>query len=254
MPEGPEVLEYYQFIKPILMNNTITEIRVLSGKYLKKEVPGLERTGKFTVEELLVKGKCIFIKCSISGSFDLFAMSFTHGMTGWWDTERDKHSRIKLSIDDTHHLYYNDPRNFGTVKVYTDHNAYLEAQDALGPDVLDENTTFDLFYSRLLTKPRSKIGAALLDQKLVSGIGNYMRCDILWLAKLHYTRTIGSLSTSELQALYNAVKTMCCHYLNTDESDPDYTLIYYRDTDPYGNKVHRTTWLGRTVHYVEQKK
>ncbi|NDD53592.1 hypothetical protein EBZ39_06900 [bacterium] len=248
MPEGPEVLEYYNFIKPILMDNTITEIRVLSGKYLKKEVLGLERIGTFTVKDVLVKGKCIFI------DFDSFMVSLTHGMTGWWDTERDKHSRIQMCIGDTHHLYYNDPRNFGTVKVYTDHQSFVEALDALGPDVLDDNTTFDLFYSRLLRKPRSKIGAALLDQQLVSGIGNYMRCDILWLAKLHYTRTIGSLTAHELQTLYDAVKTMCVHYLNTDESDPHYTLIYYHDFDVYGNKVHRTTWLGRTIHYVEQTK
>lgn len=227
MPEGPEVLDYYQFIKPILMGNTITEIQVLSGKYLKNSPEHLsDITFPVRVTDVIVKGKTIFISLNSQ-----WWMSFTHGMTGWWDTELDKHSRVQFLVNSDTKLYYNDTRNFGRFTVYTNETAYHEALDALGPDVLDESTTYDIFFSRLLKiKPRSKIGSALLNQHLVSG---KLRCDILWLAKIHYTRTIGSLTTHELENLFHAVKTMCVHYLNTDESDPHYTLIYYKDVDMY---------------------
>jgi hypothetical protein len=78
-----------------------------------------------------------------------------------------------------------------------------------------------------------------------------MRCDILWYAKLHYTRTIGSLTEKERLDLYNAVKVLTFHYLNRNEDEDDYCLIYYKDHDTYGNNVNRTKWLGRTIHYVE---
>ena len=89
----------------------------------------------------------------------------------------------------------------------------------------------DILYSRINNKPRSKIGAVLLDQKLIAGIGNYMRCDILWYAKLHYTRTIGSLTEKERLDLYNAVKVLTFHYLNRNEDEDDYCLIYYKSIE-----------------------
>ena len=51
--------------------------------------------------------------------------------------------------------------------------------------------------------------------------------------------------------LYNAVKVLTFHYLNRNEDEDDYCLIYYKDHDTYGNNVNRTKWLGRTIHYVE---
>lgn len=254
MPESPEVREYYNFIKSSLLNKTVTNIKILSGKYEKTPPENwncLEKrlSDKNKVIDIVVKGKTIFIeiRCNDKSIW----LSFTHGMTGYWDTEKIKHSRILFSIENNLEIYYNDTRNFGKMNIYVNKIDYINAISHLGPDVLDENLTYDQFYSRINNKPRSKIGAVLLDQKLIAGIGNYMRCDILWYAKLHYTRTIGSLTEKERLDLYNAVKVLTFHYLNHNEDEDDYCLIYYKDHDTYGNNVNRTKWLGRTIHYVE---
>lgn len=265
MPESPEVREYFHYIKPILLNKVINKIEIISGKY-KRQNPGnweiLQKQLPNKVDDVLVKGKTIFIN---TGNI---WMSFTHGMTGWWDTERIKHSRIVFQLEDNINLYYNDTRNFGKMVIYKDEAEFILDYDRLGPDVLDKDLTYEQFYSRINKKPRSKVGAILLDQKLVAGIGNYMRCDILWYAKINYTRTVGSLSETERLDLYNAVKVMCSHYLefkfNDSESESDsesdsesesesvnYCFIYYKKRDPYGNEVKRRKWLGRTIHYVE---
>jgi DNA-formamidopyrimidine glycosylase len=256
MPEGPEVLEYFNYIKPLLLKQQINKIKCLSGKYEKtppenwQKLQNILSRGGSIVSDVMVKGKTIFIEIKNEDTF--IWLSFTHGMTGWWEKECEKHSRIVFELSNTK-LYYNDTRNFGKMSIYGNKNEFTSAIEHLGPDVLGENMNYNSFYSRIDKKPKSKIGAVLLDQKLVAGIGNYMRCDILWSAKLHYTRTIGSLNQIERLDLYNAVKNACSHYLNCkniDESD-DYFFIYYKDTDLYGNLVKRTTWLGRTIHYVD---
>lgn len=260
MPESPEVREYYNFIKPILLNKTINNIKILSGKYQKNKPTNwdiLEKkiynknyiiSKKNYVSDITVKGKTIFIEISIKNDF--IWLSFTHGMTGWWDIEFTKHSRISFELENNITLYYNDTRNFGKMSIYIDKIDYENAINHLGPNVLDENLTYNEFYSRIDKKPRSKIGAVLLDQKLIAGIGNYMRCDILWHCRLHYTRTVGSLNEKERLDLYNSVKTLCLHYLNYNDDQDDYFLIYSKEKDPYNNEVKRTKWLGRTIHYV----
>lgn len=253
MPESPEVREYFNYIKPILLNKIVDKIEIISGKYhrqkpdnwkdLQKQLPG-------KVDDILVKGKTIFI------NINNIWISFTHGMTGWWDEETDKHSRIIFRIGDNK-LYYNDSRNFGKMTILINKEKFEAEFNRLGPDVLDKNLSYDQFYSRIKTKPRSKIGAVLLNQMLIAGIGNYMRCDILWYAKIHYTRTVGSLTETERLDLFNAVKSVCSHYINynnTDsenESDDSYCFIYYKKRDPYGNEIKRKKWLGRTIHYVD---
>ena len=183
MPESPEVREYYNFIKSSLLNKKIKNIEILSGKYEKTPPENwtcLEKrlSNKNKVIDIVVKGKTIFIeiRCKDKSIW----LSFTHGMTGYWDTEKIKHSRILFSIENNLEIYYNDTRNFGKMNIYVNKIDYINAISHLGPDVLDENLTYDQFYSRINNKPRSKIGAVLLDQKLIAGIGNYMRCDILW--------------------------------------------------------------------------
>lgn len=250
MPEGPEVREYYEFVNEILLDKKIINIKILSGKYVKKfpeHWDKIEMLLPNIVKKIFVKGKTIFMIFSN----DLY-LSFTHGMTGWWDEEYMKHSRIVFEIEGGDKLYYNDTRNFGKCSVYINKFDFDNAVNLLGPDVL-KDLTYQEFYSRISSKKKSKIGSVLLDQRLICGIGNYMRCDILWYAKIHYTRTIESLNDEDRNNLYNSVKEVCNHYLNynLNEDNSEYCFIYYKNKDLYGNSVKRKKWLGRTIHYVE---
>jgi endonuclease-8 len=77
----------------------------------------------------------------------------------------------------------------------------------LGPDALDEATTPIVVATRLRDprRARSTLGALLLDQSFVAGIGNYLRSDILFAAGLTHDRRAGSLSAPERRRLARAI-------------------------------------------------
>lgn len=281
MPEGPEVLAYYNFIKPILKDKVLVSFDILSGKYIhKKEIKNYENTKiqrkDKKIIDVKVKGKTIFICLENEMGF-----IFTHGMTGYWSKTEEKHARIKFDLDDLTckcktELYYIDPRNFGTVSVYSCKEEFEEQMSKLGPDVLDKNITYDIFFSRLNKKPRSKIAIALLDQNVICGIGNYLRCDILWYAeneteikneKRAYVfgeTRIKDLSEEEKKNIYDAAINICRYYASlpyklkfTPEGSGDgrYHYIYMEDREIMNEyTLHREVKCkklnGRTFHYT----
>lgn len=257
MPEGPEIRRYFLYINPLLIDSTIKRINVLSGKYLNKTpIKNLEKVKDILIKKCFVKGKTIFIEFE---SELVKGMSFVHGMTGYWSEKLEKHSRLYIELNETKFLYYNDPRNFGIIKVYETEGEFKDAQDQLGPYVLDE-LTYSQFWSRFNKKKRSKLGTVLLDQKVVSGIGNYLRCDILWYVRkicgynsVTHNRLIGSLTEDEKRCLHN-VTINICRYRAELPYNLEFPLedfyVYNQKYDIYGNEVIRENFGGRTIHYV----
>ncbi len=260
MPEGPEVRKYFQYIEPILKNGIIKNLEILSGKYINKGIPNIEKVTNKTIQKVLLKGKSIFVCCE-----DDITLVFVHGMTGCYSKQLDKHSRIFFNLNEKvekvekvkNTLYYNDPRNFGTLTIYTTKKDFEKAWDSLGPDILNTEVDYEEFYSRLLKKPKTKLSLALLDQKLIAGIGNYLRCDILWYTKIHYERTISSLSEDEKVLLYDASINIIRYHADLPYSlsfiPKNEFFVYMQTTDIFGNKVKRIELNSRTVHYVEWK-
>jgi formamidopyrimidine-DNA glycosylase len=72
-------------------------------------------------------------------------------------------------------------------------------------DPLDPSFSFDLFYQRL-RKRRTGLKRALLDQGLVSGIGNIYADEALWRARLHYARPTDTLRRSEAQRVLDSAR------------------------------------------------
>jgi DNA-formamidopyrimidine glycosylase len=256
MPEGPEVLDYYNFIEPLLRNKILNSFDILSGKYLKKDLVNLcvfKEKLPSKIKDIIVKGKTIFITLDNKHS-----LVITHGMSGYWSDDEEKHSRVKFSLSEVSELFYVDPRNFGTIIISLNEEELYFRQNKLGPYVLNDSLTFDTFYSRINKKPKSKIAVALLDQNLISGIGNYLRCDILWYAKINGDTRIGDLTTSQKTDLYNASINICRYYsylsYELDFTPEDYErdfFIYMEEYDIYGNQVSTKTLNGRTFHFVE---
>ncbi len=78
----------------------------------------------------------------------------------------------------------------------------------LGPEVLSADVTAAAIAQRLQLFPRRLIADALLDQHVVAGLGNYLRADILLVARIHPLRKIASLRREELQRIAKASKTL----------------------------------------------
>lgn len=86
-----------------------------------------------------------------------------------------------------------------------------------GMDVLAQNpSNTDLVaYFRAFGSQRRALGALLLDQGFLAGVGNYLRSEILFVARLSPRRNLQSLSNAELDRLASAVRTMMCRAYQT---------------------------------------
>ena len=108
-----------------------------------------------------------------------------------------------------------------------------------------------------------------MNQKIISGIGNYLRADILYLSKINPFRIINKLTDKEIEIIFNNSKILTwCNYdikkatklkiYNQNVKLPiDYDrifFIYSQDTDIYGNKVKKTELYEgsqkRFIYYV----
>jgi endonuclease VIII len=80
-----------------------------------------------------------------------------------------------------------------------------EAVRRLGPDVLDEPLELDAIVRNLRSTDRSReIGVALLDQRLVAGIGNMWKAEALWEGRISPWAHVGELSDEELRSVVSA--------------------------------------------------
>jgi endonuclease VIII len=78
----------------------------------------------------------------------------------------------------------------------------------LGPEVLSDQVSAAHIAQRLAAFPRRVIADALLDQHVLAGLGNYLRADILLLAKINPLRKINALKPAELLRIAKACKTL----------------------------------------------
>jgi endonuclease VIII len=78
----------------------------------------------------------------------------------------------------------------------------------LGPEVLSSRVTAAQLAARLATFPRRVVADALLDQRVVAGLGNYLRADILFKARVQPLQRIGALSQAELMRVAVACKQL----------------------------------------------
>ncbi|HEX5246073.1 MAG TPA: DNA-formamidopyrimidine glycosylase family protein [Gaiellaceae bacterium] len=74
----------------------------------------------------------------------------------------------------------------------------------LGPDILDADPDYGAMLERLRKQPDRQVGDALLDQRLVAGIGNIWRSEALWEARLSPWRPVADASDDELRATLEA--------------------------------------------------
>ena len=108
-------------------------------------------------------------------------------------------------------FYFYDQLSFGTLKSVdcdTHGETILEKKlKELGPDVLDDKTTFELVKKQLRKKVNENkaIGNVIVNQKIISGVGNYLRADALWMAKLSPFRKVQDISDDDLKLLYEAI-------------------------------------------------
>ena len=264
MPEGPECRRMALQLSEEVSNKKLIDIVVESGRYTKKPIVGLEEV--LTETPLTVRGT------GVHGKFIFFLLDNewsiwnTLGMTGGWSRKASKHARVRLVLEDGP-IFYNDTRNFGTLKFVQGKKPIIDKLNSLGPDLLAEECPDEVFVSSLRRKSKKTIVEALMDQSVVSGVGNYVKAEALYLAKISPHRTVSSLTNSELCDLNAAVRSVLVNSFEsggaTLQSYQDFYgevgdatqrfAVYGRKADPEGREIIKEqTKDGRTTHWVPE--
>jgi formamidopyrimidine-DNA glycosylase len=101
-------------------------------------------------------------------------------------------------------LVLSDVRKFAKVTLLPT-NTIADALD-IGPEPLTKEFTLAVCTEQLLKHPTRPIKEVLLDQKIISGIGNIYSDEALWLAGIHPLRKVADITKSEMKKLYEAIK------------------------------------------------
>lgn len=119
----------------------------------------------------------------------------------------DKSTRVILGFEDNSHLYFNDQRKFGWVRLMpTLEVPNLPFMQKVGPEPLEANFSPEEFITRFKRRSKTSVKAAILDQSVIAGVGNIYADESLWGAKIHPKRLVGSLSEAEFKDLYDQVR------------------------------------------------
>ena len=196
MPEGPEVKLFVDKIKTHFINKKLSGINVLSGRYLKKPIENLSSIINKNLDEISCKGKFIWF------NFEGIIAFNTLGMTGSWGKNKQKHARIEMSFQDGSKLYFTDIRNFGTFQIKSKEDLYKKLK-SIGPDMLSNPPSN---FSEIMRKYNHKnICEVLMNQKIISGVGNYIKAECLWFSKINPNAKIENLKDNDLKTLEKAI-------------------------------------------------
>lgn len=255
-PEAPEVRLTVEMLRPLLVDEEITGWDIKSRKFdnLDKDIPiGTKIT------EISHKGKMIYFR------FDNGKCVYNHLMLhGWWsEYPGDKYL---FGIDaGTSTVYFMSSDKLSKFEIIQSGELDRRLGD-LGPDMLsvalgEETFTKGDFTKLIKRYYRSKIGTWLIDQKRISGIGNYLRADILNMAEVSPFRIIFTLDNSEISAIYTSIITIVkdvyeqggsIKYNNEREKgDFGYDFrVYMKDRDPSGNEVLKEKIGSRYIYWA----
>src|SRR5262249_34552577 len=170
MPELPEVETFRRYLDATSLHQRITGVEVRDA-YVLKRVSARELTRRLKgrrFENTHRHGKHLFVRAG-----DELWLRLHFGMTGSLEyLKRDqaapKTARVIFRFNNNRRLAFDDQRKFGEVELLKDVDEFLRAR-GLGPDAIEIN--FSQFQA-ILGKHRGAVKAILLNQHLISGIGN----------------------------------------------------------------------------------
>ncbi len=203
MPEGPEVRRSADLITPVLVGQPLVEVgaRTKAAKAWLAEQPG--RLEGRVVERVFTHGKHLVIQIEGGAYVHVHLMMWGR----WFVVEgtpepRERKERLRLVTPDGAAILNSAP----VVEVGEgDPYEQVELLATLGPETLpypgDPPFDADEAKRRLLLRPKRAIGAALLDQQALAGIGNYLRADVLFACRLHPWKPVGLLTQDEWAAM-----------------------------------------------------
>ncbi|MBL8531883.1 MAG: bifunctional DNA-formamidopyrimidine glycosylase/DNA-(apurinic or apyrimidinic site) lyase [Hyphomonadaceae bacterium] len=253
MPELPEVETVRRGLAPALVGRRIVGVKLgrpdlrfpfparFAARLKGRRVVALNRRAKYLLAHL-----------------DDNAVWITHlGMTGRWsilgaprqpgdfyyaEPTNPTHTHVTIETEAGARLEFNDPRRFGYMDLIAETDLTTHAYfKGMGPEPLGNE--FHLPYlKRALSGKKTSIKAALLDQRLVAGLGNIYVVEALHRAGIAPTRAAGRIGEARLEHLYHAIRAVLEEAIEAGGS----TLSDYAAVDgAQGGFQHRFRVYGR---------
>lgn len=289
MPELPEVEVVRAGLAPALSGAVVRAVSVFDERALTRHLPGsadfAARLEGATVDAVVRRGKFLWMPL-VGGSS---AVVGHLGMSGQLllrapDATAERHERVRLFIEHPRHgelaVVFADQRTFGSLAIdqlvptpdarpagYGSDAALIPTQVAhIARDPLDPAFDDDLFRAALRRRS-SAIKRVLLDQNLISGVGNIYADESLWAARIHPETLASVLSTVAVRRLLIEVRAVLqkalaeggtsfdAQYVNVNGEAGYFahSLNAYGQTGKpcarCGGEIRRDAFMNRSSHY-----
>ena len=293
MPELPEVETVRRGLERWVVGRTISEVRVRHPRAVRRHLAGESDfvgllVGR-TIQAALRRGKYLWLPLD-SGD----ALVAHLGMSGQMlvvppGSPDEAHLRVGFAFADGGlELRFVDQRTFGGLSVAAGGAAVADGGTAtrsgaggalpegmpeslpgsiahIAPDPLDPAFD-DAEFARRLRGRRTGVKRALLDQTLISGVGNIYADEALWRARLHWARPTATMTRAQASAVLEAVREVLAEaieaggtsfdslYVNVNGQSGyfDRSLnVYGRDGEPCprcGTPIRRDRWMNRSAY------
>ena len=202
MPEWPELRVMQERIAAALVGRKVVAVRVGDPVVLRALEPAAELLTGHTLRSVVHRGKYLVF------AFDGLEMTVNPMLAGIFSllpagAKASKDTRMRIEFEGGTELRYRDDVRMGKVYLGVDAPGLSD----IGPDAGTLSWSEQEFSTRAKAK-RSEIRNLLQDQTFVSGIGNAYADEILWAAKLHPKRRVGSLSPEEMGRFHGSLRSV----------------------------------------------
>ena len=264
MPELPEVETTVAGLRSVLEGAVLTRVEPRRAD-LRFPIPVdlRQRLTGATVTSLSRRAKYGLIETDRGDT-----LIFHLGMSGRWridPAEIGAHDHLLIETGNGHLLSLNDPRRFGSLDlVRTDGSHAYAPFTRMGPEPLGPDFSADYLAQALKGKATS-IKAALLDQRIVAGLGNIYVCEALNMAGISPSREAGRISRARLKLLADAIRDVLTAAIAAggstlrDYARPDGELGYFSkqwrvygregESCACGGEIRRRVDGGRSTFY-----
>ena len=215
MPELPEVETVCRGLAPALAGRRIAHVKLgrrdlripfppkFAARLTGCKVIALKRRAKYILAQL-DNGEVLAIHLGMSGRLTLSGKGTAKFHL---DAATDaKHDHVVIDFDKGPRLTFNDPRRFGLMTLIPaedlEHHKLFKH---LGLEPLEPEFTGEVLRARFAGR-RTSLKAALLDQRLIVGVGNIYASEALHRARLSPERPAGNLTRAQAQRLANSVR------------------------------------------------
>ena len=254
MPELPEVEEAMQRLKRAVEGKTIAKAKALHPAMLRQFPDATaRRLRQQRIEKIERRGKHQLMRLSSGATIHAHFR-----MNGDWLISRveepvDRFTRAMIELTDGTRIELNDSRALSALSL---HAKGKDPLPSLGMEANDPALNADHLRTALKSR-RGPIKPALMDQKVLAGLGNIYAAEALWRAKISPRAVASSLSKPRLERLVAAIHSV----LSEEERVPGrYTAdagrerfaVYDREGQPCfrcGSKIRRIPQAGRSTYY-----